>query len=77
MSAVRGPSSVVSRQTTSGLLPWYWRHLRDMGVAGRSHSRESGNLLRQPLQMPGELDSRFRGNDQRFERDPRGGAIGY
>jgi hypothetical protein len=29
----------------------YWCHLRDMGVASRSHSRESGNLLGKPSEM--------------------------
>jgi hypothetical protein len=30
---------------------WYWCHLRDMGIAMCSHSRASGNLIRQPLEM--------------------------
>jgi hypothetical protein len=49
----------------------YWFHLRYMGVAGRGHSHESGNLFPKPSKCAvDELDSRFRGNDPRFERDP-------
>jgi len=40
-----------------------------MGGQGRSHSRESGNLLLKSMAMRCRgRDSRFRGNDARFER---------
>ena len=42
-----------------------------VSVAKLGHSRESGNLLRKPLEMcVVRLDSRFRGNDQRLEWIP-------
>jgi hypothetical protein len=41
------------------------------GAVSRSHSRESGNPLRRPRGIGYRiLDSRFRGNDWRFEGDP-------
>ena len=46
-----------------GVILWH------TGLPKGSHSRESGHLLRKPLECVfGGLDSRFRGNDPNRER---------
>ena len=61
-----------SRPKTSGNSGGCWRHWRDPGVASRSHSSESGNLLGKPSgarrRRTGFLPPWRDGNDRRFER---------
>src|SRR5208337_1673669 len=43
------PAFTISTMLNTGT--GYWCHLQDMVIPGCSHSRESGNLLRKPLEM--------------------------